>query len=43
MSINNKPIHFTKTFSIIRGMGVIDNRDNTKKPENKGFSTVTLN
>ena len=42
MSINNKPIHFTKTFSIIRGMGVIDNRDNTKKPENKGFSTVTL-
>lgn len=24
------------------GMGVIDNRDNTKKPENKGFSAVTL-
>ena len=27
---------------IVQGMGVIDNRDNTKKPENKGFSTVTL-
>jgi len=31
-----------KTGGIIQGMGVIDNRDNTKKPENKGFSTVTL-
>ena len=31
------------TGEIIQGMGVIDNRDNTKKPENKGFSTVTLN
>lgn len=24
-------------------MGVIDNRDNTRKPENMGFSAVTLN
>ncbi|MBQ3090576.1 MAG: PDZ domain-containing protein [Oscillospiraceae bacterium] len=32
-----------KTGGILQGMGVIDNRDNTKKPENKGFSTVTLN
>ena len=31
-----------KTGGIVQGMGVIDNRDNTKKPENKGFSTVTL-
>lgn len=31
------------TGGIVQGMGVIDNRDNTKKPENKGFSTVTLN
>lgn len=30
------------TGGIVQGMGVIDNRDNTKKPENKGFSTVTL-
>ncbi|MDO4482818.1 MAG: SpoIVB peptidase [Bacillota bacterium] len=32
-----------KSGGIVQGMGVIDNRDNTKKPENKGFSTVTLN
>ena len=30
------------TGGIVQGMGVIDNRDNTKKPENKGFSAVTL-
>lgn len=27
---------------IVQGMGVIDNRDNTKKPVNKRFSAVTL-
>ena len=30
------------TGGIIQGMGVIDNRDNMKKPVNTGFSAVTL-
>ncbi|MGN0314221.1 MAG: SpoIVB peptidase S55 domain-containing protein [Fusicatenibacter sp.] len=30
------------TGGIVQGMGVIDNRDNTKKPVNKGFFAVTL-
>ena len=30
------------TGGIVQGMGVIDNRDNTKKPVNKRFSAVTL-
>ena len=36
------PALLETTGGIVQGMGVIDNRDNTKKPENKGFSTVTL-
>ncbi len=31
-----------KTGGIVQGMGVIDNRDNTEKPENTGFFAVTL-
>ncbi|MFQ8703165.1 MAG: SpoIVB peptidase S55 domain-containing protein [Eisenbergiella sp.] len=31
-----------QTGGIVQGMGVIDNRDNTKKPVNKRFSAVTL-
>ena len=30
------------TGGIVQGMGVIDNRDNTKKPVNNRFSAVTL-
>ena len=31
-----------QTGGIVQGMGVIDNRDNTKKPVNNRFSAVTL-
>ena len=31
-----------QTGGIVQGMGVIDNRDNTEKPENTGFFAVTL-
>ena len=36
------PALLSATGGIVQGMGVIDNRDNTKKPVNKGFSEVTL-